>query len=119
MLRTISTIFSYSIKKTLEDDIKKCLVELRKSTTKEKILLDKQLLLIDEKATTWKGTFEVYGEKLTRMGTFEANTKYYGFQHNIFSKKPMYKLIIDYKGERIETKYNMFHTKYIREPLFY
>jgi len=119
MLRTVSTIFSHSVKKTLEDDIKKCLVELKKAEKSDKVLLNKQILSMDEEAIHWNGTFEVYGEKLTRMGNFKANTKHYGFQHRLFNGMPMYKLIIDYKGERIETKYNIFHTKYIREPLVY
>lgn len=107
--------YSIDVKTTLEQDIRKCLIDTEHITSNHTIVLHTQLVGMYPHLS-YKGTFQVKLEENITLGEFQAAVTSYGLTH--WNSRPLYNLRISYDGESIFNKGKLFNTGYVRVPLF-
>jgi hypothetical protein len=112
--------YATEVKHTLEKDIKKILIDTKHLTDTDKIILFEQTVGIFPMypQLTYYGTFKAIFKDDFIIGEFQARTTNYGLTHHILTGRPLYDLNIDYDGESIQNKGNIFQPKYQRKPRF-
>lgn len=96
--------YSTNVKKTLEKDIKKILIETKHITEEDKIQLYHQTIGIFPKSThlQYYGTFKAIIKDDFIIGEFQARPTSNGLTHQRNTGKPLYNLRIEYGGKTIK-----------------